>query len=235
MKKRAVISTAIGALLAGAACLGFAACNDDTAESVKSVEVDEETWNAAFGETLFEDYKIELETVETEKTEQFVYVRKTTVTAKIKGGLQYIETVRNNALDGEVPEAQKDYYPVGEVSYEYYVDYSNRVIVAERDGEWVSVTPDRETAGRYVPVQYMIEILFGDAEYGHYEYSEEHKGYVAKDADEGNAVVYKFRDGKLRAVLMSVTTETEKEEIKASYSALFSFGGQEVTLPALSE
>lgn len=234
MKKKAMISTVASILLAGTACVGFAACND-TAESIKSAVVSKETWDAAFDEAIFEDFKVELETVETTRTEQFVYAEKTTVTAQIKGGLQYIETVRSDTLDGEVPEAQKEYYPVGEESYEYYVDYTNRVIIAERDGDWVSVTPNQETAKRYVTMQYLLGIFLEDVDFERYEYNDGLKGYAAKDAEEGNAVVYKFKNGKLRAVCATVTDKSDKAEITTVYSVLFTFGGQEVTLPAVSE
>ena len=86
--------------------------------------------------------------------------------------------------------------------------------------------------------------------FAEYSYSEEKKGYVAADGDLsasgggaslniGGELVYKIKNGKLGAIYSQASMDMTEEgmmsgSMEAEVGLVYTYGGQSVTLPAVS-
>ena len=243
MKKRAIVSTLASIALAGVMCVGFAACGGDTAESIKGEEVDQATWDAAFeNEELYKNFKLE---TEGDMVMEMTLAEKTIkVTAEQSGECIYADAKTyaivkaKTSVSGDLPDEMKDYYKDGSEEMEYYVDESGEEIkyVAKVDGKWANIT---ENTNRYnsalEALENVLDNVVGSGEYEDYEYSAEHNGYVAKEAREGELVVIKFKDGKLKAIYTKETEESASAKTTFTMSYVITYEGQSVTVPAVGE
>ena len=255
MNKRACISTIAGIALAGVLCVGFAACggSNDTAKDMKGETITKDVWDAAIQEDAFANFKLELDTSNVNAKTQ----ASNTLTSTQTANATYIYAEQKTYVKGTniqkhtgVPEEEKDNYKDTTENIEYYLDESGtgeygKCIVKE-DGKWTNVELNKDNYNNYTSAKsaadFFINYQLPSKNFEDYKYSEEHKGYIAKDAKEGELLVVKFKKGKLRAIYVENTDEDTQGEGESQYtrkrtetsSYLFTFGGQKVTLPTIS-
>lgn len=252
MKKKALISAIAGIALAGVLCAGFAACNGgpDAAKDLKGQTIKKEVWDAALQEDAFANFKLEFETSNVNEKIQAA----NTLTATRLSKATYVYSAQKTYVKGTnsikytgVPEDEKENYEDYSLAIEYYLDESGEEeygkCVAKEDGKWTSVELTKENHNQYASAKgaadLFINSMLPSKNFEDYEYSEEHKGYVVKDANEGELFVVKFKNGKLRAIYVESTSENSYGQDESQYtrkttdvaSYLFTFGGQKVTLP----
>ena len=252
MKKRVLISATAGIALAGMLCVGFAACSgdNDAAKDLQGETITKEVWDAAIQEEAFANFKLEFET--SNVSEKIQAANTLTSTQSSKATYVYAEqktyvTGTNSVTYTGVPEEEKDNYKDESQEIEYYLDESGEEeygkCIVKEDGKWTNVELNQDNHNHYTSakgaVDFFINHMLPSKNFEDYEYSEEHEGYVAKEAQEGELIVVKFKNGKLRAIYTEETDEetygedeeqyTRKRKETATY--LFTFGGQKVTLP----
>lgn len=231
MKKRAVISTIASIALAGAMCAGLAACGE-TAESIKGEEVTAEQWAAALGEESLKNFKVDFDVSNVAEYEKFSYEGTQKMSVKFVNGNQYITMEVNGKVKGDIPDDMKEYFKEMEIKLDYYYDGENAKFIDEADGKWTYVTAS--STAPYAECYEILEMLIDSDEYEDYEYSADKKGYVLKGAEADQSPVIKFKDGKLKAVYAVNTGEQDGTKYTMTISAIFAFGGQEVTLPTVA-
>ena len=243
MKKRAVISAVAGIALAGVMCVSFAACGGGGADakSVKGEEVTKEVWDAAFDYTKFEEtyanFKLE-ESVESVVDAMGIYKVTSTgdTTYTFADKLTYVKGKAKTKISGDVPSEVKKLLGDGTVEYEYYADKDGKFI-EKKDGEWKEVNTSSSLELEYsytTATDKLMSMVYRlpSMDFEDYEFSAENKGYVAKEADEGEFYVLKFVDNKLAAVYVEITFEGMTGKTELTYNYVMTYGGQSVTLPA---
>ncbi len=233
MKKRAVLSTFASLALAGAMCAGFASCGSETAESIKGEEVTAEQWAAAFGEESLANFKVEMESEASNEYEGFSSEGTQKTVVSIVGEKQYVTGKISAKVKGEVPDELKETFKDVDLGFDYYYDGENSKYIDEINGAWTYVTGNSEIP--YMHAGIIMEELIFSNNYEDYEYSADKNGYVLKEERAKESYVVKFKDGKLKAALRTKTVESVGVKITSTMSAIFTFGGQEVTLPAVAE
>ena len=262
MNKKKVLTPAISLVLAGVMCVGFAACGDGEAEKTPSEiaqnfvseKIDEATWNEVFkgaekgadGLMLnsFNNVKMEVEFIRKKETEAYKAVAETTATLIYANCMEYVKITEKMTITGELPDEYKEYNQAREKEYEYYITYTydeeevafnlNSVIM-QKNGKWVH-------ADYYdIPYDWPLLTSISDslgmigelsALYSEFEYSEEEKGYIFTGS---NSIPYilKFKDNKLKTVY--VGAEEVGDALDMFYYFVFTYGGQSVTLPEVTE
>ncbi len=112
-------------------------------------------------------------------------------------------------------------------------------VYQDEDGKWVEERDETEELIEHTYIgAYFAYKLCSDTVIDNYEaftYSEEEKGYVLnenpKEWQEGTTFVVKFKDGKLATTIYKY----ENEEHIYNAFGIFTYGGQTVTLPEISE
>lgn len=252
MKKRAIVSTLASLALAGVMCVGFAACggSDPEAKSIVGEEVTEEQWNAAFNYTSddFKNFKIEIEEGLTEKASMGKQSSETeatrTQTVSFVNGKTYGKIVAETSisLKGDFSDAEKEYIKQqekeGTYTVEYYVDSETSQTIAMVDGSYKAVDDTYKyyhfcESGDAIGVSIVSNTNFAD-----YVYSADQKGYVKKNAEEGETYVIKFQDGKLKALYIEASEEGTEGGATMSYteytSYVITYGGQSVNVPTVA-
>ena len=230
MKKRAVFSTVASIALAGAMCVGFAACGGETAESIKGEEVDKATWDAAFSEDSIGNVKAEMEITSVNTYETFSYEAEQKIVASFVGENQYIKLEGSGKVKGDLPAEMQGHLVENEIKLDYYYDGENSEYIDEVDGNWAYVTASAETP--YIDALELVADMIPLTDYEEYEYSADKNGYVLKEEEQ--SPVIKFKDGKLKAVYLVNTREQGSVKNMMTISAIFTFSGQEVTLPTVA-
>lgn len=256
MNKR-ILSAVASIGLAGIMCAGLAACGKETAESITGEEVSAEQWAAAFeNEDLYKNFKLSF-SGDTEIEMKVPTGETTTVDMKVSGtesgDITYADsktyskntaTVNITGLTNEIKAvlgSMLDRYQEGTTETEYYVDESTETAVyyAKVDGNWKNV---QNTYGMYASgmelldsVIYMADVA--EKDFGDFEYSAEHKGYIQKEtsAEDDNFAVIKFKDGKVKALIVKSTDSGDGMTMKSNMSYVITYEGQSVTLPTVSE
>ena len=175
-----------------------------SAKSVKSDVVTQEAWKQAFAEENFTNVRMEAE-------------MSVSTAGKAQGGkVDYTQT--------------------------------NRLTVVIADGTYTMYTKD--ASGNWImsdsAVGVAADIIVGmigslSEIYESYVYSEDRRGYVKADDLDGTEEVLKFKDGKLAAVWAQVEKPdfddndfTYAVQVIQTSSAMFTYGGQSLTLPQLT-
>ena len=185
-------------------CAGPAACGE-TAESIKGEEVTAEQWAAALGEESLKNFKVDFDVSNVAEYEKFSYEGTQKMNVKFVNGNQYITMEGNGKVKGEIPDEMKEHFKETEIKLDYYFDSEKMEFIDEVDGKWAYVT-----ASSTAPYAEGNDIL----------------------ADQ--STVIKFKDGKLKAVYAVNTGEQDGTKYTMTISAIFAFGGQEVTLPTVA-
>lgn len=224
MKKKAIISTVASVVLAGAMCVGFAACGEN-AESYVSQRVDKEAFVAAFAETNFGNVQFEgTLAVETGEGDSF---GKSSAEIKfvIDGNKEHMKATTKYegimiAAAGKETAEDEVYYSVGESGSEVTVYAKNEA------GVWAIASAGYQT---YQPTEFLSDLLLGEEDYELFAFNEEKKGYYYEEGDE--SVLVKFKDGKLYSY--KATQKISQGAATMTKNFVFTFGGQSVTLPSL--
>ena len=236
MKKKAAAwcAAALAALLA----VSLTACS--SAEKMKSEEVTAEEWTAAFAEGNFANVRMEAE-------------QKSVRTGKTSGGkVDVTQTVRLTAvIAGDLEYYKMEVTETGKV---HGVDISDPVPAAEmysaKTEEGMYTVYTRNGAGKWttsvsavsVAADFIAEAIASFAgNFEDYVYSADRRGYVRSDDTDGSGEVLKFADKKLAAVWQS-DTSVDYDDIDYTYairvsstaSMTLEYGGQSITLPAVS-
>ena len=237
MKKRAVVATMASLALAGVMCVGFAACGGESAKSIKGEEVTAEQWDAAFeNEELYQNFKLEIE------NETVITMGDIKVTIDATGELLYADQKTyttqkaKTSVKGDLPAGAG--YSDGTVESEYYVDETGETTkyIEKKDGAWAYVEQG-SGMDHYTSAMEELEFLIdqaGSLDFEDYEYSTEHNGYVEKDAEEGDLIVIKFKDGKLKAMYVEQSGTEGPASMSMTGSYVITYGGQSVTLPTVA-
>lgn len=259
MKKRAIVSTLASLALAGAMCVGFAACGSESAESiVGDNNVTAEQWAAAFeNEDTFKNFKLsgksDIELVMKMPLDQTD--PETLTEVKVSGSQSSDVTFADSNTYGKgtvkititgLPDSMKDLMgsflgdgmKEGTTNIEYYVEGTGEAakFITKVDGKWAYVQKN----SMYPTAEDELQSIMYESglyRYGFedFEYSEEHKGYITKDADEEDYTIVKFKDGKVKAIIIKSTEGDgdSKQVINSSY--VITYEGQKVNLPTVAE
>lgn len=233
MQKKNVCAAA-AMVLAGAMCLGFAACGTENAEDMKSEQVTAEVWAAALSEEAFTNYKLDVnmeyivkkDGAETAKTVQTYLI--TVADGNAYGKITYV-------YSGNDIREDDDGNPVTEETEENYEETTNTGNFRyEKDeaGKWSK----EETSHVYLST-IVLNYCALKNEYDKFEYNEEKQGYTVKSEfqeDLGfSGIVMKFKGGKLVAVIQSDERESSNNVRVSTGSFVITYGGQKVTLPTI--
>ena len=252
MNKRTLISAVTGIALAGIMCVGFAACGEgnESAKDLQGETIKKEVWDAAIQEDAFANFKLEFEStnvnekIQTENT--LAEARSTQATYVYSEQKTYVKGTVSIKYTG-VPEDEKDRYKDESQTIEYYLDESGEEeygkCVSKVDGKWTNVELTKDNYYNYNSAKGVADLFINSMlpskNFEDYEYSEEHKGYIAKDAQEGELLVVKFKKGKLNVIYVESTSENSYGQGESQYtrkttevsSYRFTFGGQKLMLP----
>lgn len=259
MKKRAIVSTLASLALAGAMCVGFAACGDNGLEaaSIKGEEVGEEVFEKAFGFEDNDNYKnvkfvIERKTVfDADGSSSEFYTKTTAVyadsiqyvlteTKVVAKGIdseedledfeEYLKEEDYEAKLAEVKDGKKVNFEY-EKEEEYYIDSEGNGYVKDEDGKWT----EADSYLRTVEQIFLGQLGINSTKFGDYKYNGDVKGYV-RNGDTANSVL-KYKEDKLKAVSHEVESSGSVNGIKASstmsFSAVATYGGQSLALPTV--
>ena len=222
MKKVAMV--AASALLAGVMCIGFAACGS-SAKDVVGEEVTKEQWAEALKIENFENFKFVSEGTTETTIDDETGKETEKVTLIVADGKEYYKA--EASAEGETE------------TVEYYWDGENQVgYEKDEDGKWV----EAEYGHSFASVATGYTMLASS--YEAFEYSKDDKGYVIKEeyveqfGEMGKmGLVVKIKDGKLAALCLSFETEQSAfgitTKIKTEGGAVYTYGGQSVTLPTV--
>ena len=256
MKKR--FTPIILALVCILACtVLLAACGSENpfkskAWKMKSEEVTEQQWAAAFNEDNFKNVKVEITTIQKGQ-----YEKKDGTTEEIEATMKstiivaddiwyYKSTTKVNKGSQEIKDEAKDSEAEGYFTKNADGTYT---VVHKEDGKWVKDTTDSNRAESELNIYLAYGLMrdwfkFVDAESG---YMLNHENIVDVPLDDlmpfnGNRL--KFQNGKLAAFfdeLMVNETKTEEtengshswtEELGRIYRCvIFTYGGQKLTVP----
>ena len=254
MKKKALITALTSIALTGALCVGFASCDKggDDARDLEGETITKEVWDAAIREDAFENFKLEYDaSYISEKTQGESTV---TTTQSAKAAYVYAEKKTyakgtNEIKYSGVPEGEQEDYQDESEEIEYYLDESGSgeygKCIVRVDGIWTDLELNSENYSNYVSAKSAVDFFINEQlpskNFEDYEYSETHKGYVAKQTEEGKLIVVKFKNGKLRALYVEEKDEETYGEEEEQYTRkrtetgnyLFTFGGQSVMLPVV--
>ena len=214
MKKVLIWITA--AACAAVMCDGLVACGSGVnAKDVKSIQVNEDEWNSAFAyfDSETPEFSVEMSTEQTTKASGQNATMTGTLSFRIKDGKTYgkMESkVSGNAAGGSAN---------ANGSEEEYTATENDVFCVYSkgdDGKWT-----RTEHGTSTFISMLSGLVYGP-DFSDFEYSEENKGYVAKNTEAGLPVtVYKF--GKVgndvRLVAIYSHSETKVETVETSFTA----------------
>lgn len=208
MNIKRILSGICVCLLVVSMCIGIAACGPN-AKSVSSQQVTEEDWKDAFETLLSENahFTVEYLSEQSIKYKHETMIHKTKWTAKTTESYTYI---KNGPLESKIGYANVSYKgdkdsaenhcntKAGKTKIEQYVEIVDGTVYKYEKNlnkEWEKT----EVYDSFPDGFYYIALVANS--YGSYEYSKEHKGYVVKGYEEGDAlIVYKFKDSKLVAV-----------------------------------
>ena len=249
--KKILCGIAICVLLVST-CLSVVACAPN-AKNVAGEQVTEEEWRAAFERLTANDAEF---TVEYYAKSSTVYNHKTMIhttkwTANAIGNYTY---VKNGSLESKIGYGNVSYsgdkkaaentvgIKAGKTSVEEYSGTANGntyVFKKNLNDEWErSEAYSGVLSGEFSYITYMA------SQYSYYEYSKEHKGYVVKGYEEGDALsVYKFKNAKLVAVYYFAEDYTEESDAqeyaciatKVEYHTTIIYSAKEIKLPTISQ
>lgn len=247
------------AVLSAAMCLQFAACGGsgaDKAKSIKSAEVTEEQWNAAFEALEKDDAKFTVEfasaqsnAVETEAADggkkSGTFLSSSAVTYVINGAKQWMKGEQTLSVKGDYSFAElaaalempAESYKEGTTKSEQYAEKTGAgysLYSQAEDGSWSKSLPspfyDLNPIENYE--------RYGD--FAEFKYDETLKGYVEKDYTESSKsyFVYKFDgSGMLVAICMHYGDEYTAGGLKivgsSDVNMLISYKADEIDLPAV--
>ena len=236
----------------------LAACGSENpfkskAWKMKSEEITEQQWAAAFNEDNFKNIKVEITTVQ-----QGQYEKEDGTTEDIEATMNvtiivaddvwyYKSTAKVNKGSQEVKDEAKDAEVEG-----YFVKQSDGTYttVHKEDGKWLKDTTDSNRAESELDVYLAYGLLhdwfyFVDAESGYMLDVANINDVPMDDLKNFNGNRLKFQDGKLVAffdefmvtetVIVEETEnslQTEEKELGRIYTMVtFTYGGQKLTVP----
>ena len=245
-------ATMMAVALAGAMCIGFAACGEAKTPSPEKGEGSEVTaaqWTSAMEYFQKDDAQY---TVDASLTVSYEFSsfpdpehEGRTVSGKFSviqeqrgvkdGAKEYLKsnskTEGDKALEAVASAIGMPGGEFGETEEQYYEKTAQGISVYRKeDGKWT------KTASGSLDFSRGLMSAVTEWEFDSCVYSEEEKGYILKEAIEGISLNYKFNaDGKLVAFVL--ISEGEEEGIKMSYTYSFgiSYAATELTLPTVSE
>lgn len=233
-------------MLAGALC-GLTCCTlpegGTDADSLVSDTVTAEEWAAVFHEEseLYKNCKMILTASGAQKNpDGTTATLKRTRISVAEGNKLYSKT--EYVTSGELSEEDEAFYAAqsGE-RYAEWVEYDGRVLgyyeYTQEDGVWKGKEVLHHGHCDYEIYHEITSLINGVEQFENWEYSEEAKGYVIKNIeDEGiKAMILKFKDGKLAAVIQDTEESWEDSQIQTHQTMTFTYGGQTVTLPTVEE
>ncbi len=221
MKKKLLLGL-VSASLAASLCVGFSACQLLDPRKGEEFPADsfDQKWEEAFSLNNFTNFQVVSKSHLTTKFEGKTLQDDSTYTLTVADDLVHL-TFESKASDGKY---SFEYYHDGEVYY-----------VKDDSGKWVKT----DSLGDSLPLQLTYEDFMETTMNQYYEMKDE----VEYDASKGGYVisimgvptVLKFRNGKLESVTSNGSFEIEGETEIVSGSVYFTYGGQKVTLPTVSE
>ena len=236
MKKAVTVFGA--AVLAAVFSVGLTACS--SAKSVKSDVVTQEAWKQAFAEENFTNVRMEAEmSVSTAGKAQggkVDYTQTNRLTVVIAGDYEYYKV--ESEMTGKILGVDvSDEEPVAEMYSARKADGTYTMYTKDASGNWI--VSDSAVG---VAADIIVGMIGSLSEiYGSYVYSEDRRGYVKADDLDGTEEVLKFKDGKLAAVWVQVEKPdfddndfTYAVQVIQTSSAMFTYGGQSLTLPQLT-
>ena len=206
----------------------------------------------------FNNVKMELELTYSDETEAYAFVNEMKATFVLKDLKEHVKATVKTTVTGELPE---DEYtePVweGEAEYEYYLSYSYSEgweilqvdecrVIQQEDGKCVLEYFDM-LFDDIIPFGYLLSRVFGSLGfiltdfiyefasmgYSEFKYSEDDKGYKKTESYENKiyaSYIFKFQNSKLKTFQYEDTQDT-----KLQMYCVFTYGGQSVSLPEVSE
>lgn len=229
-------------------------------QNLVSEKIDEATWNEFFKDdengaaglmmNSFNNVKTEVRHVRTFETKEYKVVVDMTATSIYSNYKEYVKTTTEVTITGEAPDDVKEDAEALQKENEYYISFAydeesgeieifQSSIIRQENGKWVR-TPygliDVFWTGPYslygavdIIAEYAIEM------YENYEYSEEDKGYKLAVAYDSDSSIFKFKDNKLKTFYMNTAISDEEEDLSIAFYFVFTYGGQSVTLPKVTE
>lgn len=245
MKKRTTVSAVASFLLAGVMCVGFAACGEETAESVEGEEVTKEVFDAAldFSSDSFKNVKLDAESMNTQEGDDYLITATANGIVVLDGDKEYSAIQGTVTTDGNVPAGMT---LSGDIDIECYYDYSNNEAFVKSSltgGKWSAIcgssmrssdgsvdVPPSQGMDMTMTAKTLFQLVKG-AKYEESEYSEDLKGYVWKNESMGITVVIKIKEEKLKAFSYELKQESSYSKNHVKESIVFTYGGQSVTRP----
>ena len=252
MKIKRILCAVAVVVLAVSMCVGVAACGPN-AKSVRGEEVSESEWKAAFEALTSKDAEFTVESLAkaSVKYEHETMIHKTKWTANTMASCTY---TKKGPIESKIGYSKVSYkgdkdsaenelgQKAGKKDIELYSKIEDNVIYnyeKNLNDEW-----EREEAYSSVVSGELSYIIYMANRYDYFEYSKEHKGYVVKGYEEGDALtVYKFKGGKLVAIyLYSEDFEEESEAQEYSKSTTITechitikYTAKEIKLPTVGK
>ncbi len=225
--KKFLLST-IAALVSTVICFAFVGCKEDgtLGDGIVSDTVTEEVWKSALAEENFKNFKAENKNISE--------ISDRTVTTKSTFTVDGNKTLMQAELSSGNISRSYSLYSDGNVKYE---NLNNKGWTSASGGHMESST-------------YIIDIsllIIAQNRYGDFQYDENAGGYSLKENSEfaniGNTngfkfakLIFKFKDGKLAYAEMKREVTLIGEPYRSvENKALFTFGGQTVETPDISE
>ena len=241
MKKRAMISTVASVMLAGAMCVGFAACGKGETDVRKEIdaltgeEVTEEIWNAALNaeSELYNNFVIDVvQTHHDEYGTEIYSYHFIHADSQCRGWVIWDISAMANKDDSCYDYTKENCSEkVGDYKYKNEIYYNSLTdeFLQNVQGKWGNGERDGAFDSGVAYLGIMTEAISYSGNFADYTYNTEKKGYVLTTSEEGNEilVVAKFADGKLKSLQHKMTADEGFSE----YLYYLTCGGQNVTRP----
>ncbi len=252
MKKQ--LAKMLAVALAGAMCLGIAACGEDeekapeelSAEEIVGVEVTAEQWKAAVEQFSENDEKCTAIILMEQVYEVTDYPSPDAEGGKISGKASYngeALAIKNGSkeymksetkISGDEAVKNNVLKGMGEEVFEQYIERTadSNFDYQQEDGKWKKRSISSNKVGFSVSVGHFFDYYaFEDA-----TFSAEEKGYVIDEGSTGPHTILKFNDqGKLVAVIQSQTSERDGIKMTMSQTVTISYDAEEIVLPTVEE
>lgn len=231
MKK--VFATLAATGMLGATCVGFAACGGDTdnggetnnfelADSFTSDQVDEETIVAAADRKNFENVLIEAKLIREEKSGDAYALGGVNIKILVDGSKVHIVC---HAFGDELVAASYIFQ-----EGEYCGSLGNATYFREDETTLWKVASEEMLDYPHEFLSDFLSEFVHHLPYMQYSFNAEKKGYYLEMG--GTSETLKFKDGKLYSSNVIVKSQEEGDEY---YNAVYTYGGQSVTLPEVAE